>query len=168
MNDPRDVKYDSADGCDAITEMLRILANQYPALEHCETIQFSMLGDYGVAIFPTTGSVVQSEVESITGHCTQMCTYPFTVVYRVSGLSQNGKANTKEWLDNFGRWLERQPITVGDTEYKINEYPVLSGDSREIRNIFRQTPAYLATVNQDKSEDWMMNMIVQYRNEFDK
>lgn len=168
MSESVDVKYDSVDGYEAITEALRMLVDKYPALERGEHFQFSMLGDYGAAIFPTTGSVVQSEVESITGHCTQMCTYPFTVVYRVSGLSQGRKANTKEWLDDFGRWMERQPIMVGSDTYKISEYPVLKGGTREIRNIYRQTPAYLATVNQDKSEDWYMNMIIQYRNEFDK
>lgn len=161
-----EVKYD-ADGYEELTEALQTLIDQYPGLSVGEKFGFSMLKNNGKSIFPTTGAIIQQEVESITGHVVQTCMYPFVVVYRVAGLSESKKATVKEWLDNLGRWLEKQTVVLKKGTYKLPEYPTLSG-TREIRNIFRQSPAYLSTINEDKTEDWVINMAIQYRNEFDK
>lgn len=155
-------------GYDQVTEALRTLVNSYPGLESGETFGFSELDvANGKAIFPTTGGVVQSESESITGHVTQMCLYPFTIVCRSSGLNQRRKVTAKEWLDTMGRWLERQPVTINGVEYQMQNYPELTGD-REIRGISRQTPAYLNDTGEDKSESWVISMVIRYRNEYDK
>ena len=162
-----EVRYD-VDGYELVTDALRALIDQYPALDRGETFSFSMLDENGgKAIFPTTGAVIQREIESITGHVTQTCLYPFTVVYRLSGLSQKRKVSAKEWLDTFARWLEKQTVKVNGESVVLREYPELTG-SREIRNMTRQTPAYLSSVNDNKSEDWVISMVVEYRNEFDK
>ena len=162
----QEIRYD-IEGYEALTEALKSLMDHFPALEEGENFRFSWVEEAGVTIFPSTGAVIQIEVESITGHVTQMCQYPFTVVYRLDGLSEKGKMAAKEWMDNLGRWLEKQPVTIGSETHKLVNYPKLSG-SREIRNIYRQTPAYLQAVNTNKSEDWVMQCIIQYRNEFDK
>ena len=155
-------------GYDQVTEALRVLVNSYPGLAPGETFSFSELDvANGKAIFPTTGGVVQSEIESITGHVTQMCLYPFTIVFRSSGLSQSRKVSAKEWLDTMGRWLERQTVLINNTEYQLESYPELTGD-REIRAISRQTPAYLNDTGEDKSESWVISMVIRYRNEYDK
>lgn len=180
--DEKQIAYD-ADGYDLITDALRALLRQYPGLERGDDFLFSTAPTgSGKAIFPTTGAVIQSESESITGHVTQMCLYPFTVLFRASGLSQKNRVGAKEWLDNLGRWLEKQTVKINDKTYALEEYPPLSGRgvydehyyeysegiSREIRNIVRQTPAYLSAINDDKSEDWVISMTLNYRNEFDR
>jgi hypothetical protein len=163
----QNIQYDSA-GYDLLTPAIRDLIDTFPGLDAGESFSFSMLnGEYGQAIFPTTGAVVQYERESITGHVEQMCLYPFTVVLRVSGQTQNRKANAKEWLDMLGRWLEMQPITIGETTYKLDEYPELNGDAK-IMDISRTTPAYLTVTNADMSEDWVISIQARYRNEFDR
>jgi len=156
------------EGYDLITEALMELANQYPGLEEGETFDFAQLDDdEGIAIFPSTGAFIYDERESITGHVTQMCQYPFTVVYRASGLNQNRKINAKEWLDTFGRWIEKKPITIDGVEYKLEDWPELTED-REIQEVYRQTPSYLLDVPENKSENWIEEIIIRYRAEFDR
>ena len=170
MPQDQQVQYDVV-GYDLLTPAIWDLLNSYPGLDEGESFSFSTLnGEYGKAIFPTTGAVVQYERESITGHVEQMCLYPFTVVFRVSGQTQNRKANAKEWLDTLGRWLEMQTVKIGDTEYKLDDYPVINSPNEDckIMNISRNTPSYLAVTNGDMSEDWVISIQAQYRNEFDR
>ena len=192
MAEEKQIVYDP-DGYDMVTDALRALIAQYPGLEWGETFGFSTAPTgNGKAIFPTTGAVIESERESITGHVTQMCLYPFTVLFRASGLSQKNRVNAKEWLDTFGRWLEKQTVFINNQYYILREYPALrsageydnlelieSSDEdevgtnpvqgvRKILNITRQTPAYLNSVVEDKSEDWVISMVLSYRNEFDR
>jgi len=166
-NGGNSTQYDLA-GYDLLTPAIRDLMDSYPGLDSGETFSFSMLeAEYGQAIFPISGAIVQYERESITGHVEQMCLYPFTVVLRVSGQTENRKANAKEWLDTLGRWLEMQTVIIGDTSYKLSEYPELNGDAK-IMDISRTTPAYLSMTNADMSEDWVISIQARYRNEFDR
>lgn len=161
------VRFD-VDGYDLLTAAIMALVNTFPGLYQGESFEFATEpAEEGVAIFPTTGSFIYDERESITGHVTQMCQYPFTAVYRASGLNSRRRANAKEWLDRFGRWIERQPVTINGTTYVLPEWPYLTED-REIKEVVRQAPAYLTTVNDDKSENWIMDVVVRYRNEFDR
>lgn len=163
----KELKFDGS-GYDVMTDAIRNLFDSFPGLERGEKFLFSSAPTgYGKAVFPTTGAVIQNERESITGHVVQECQYPLTVLFRASGLSPNNRAIAKEWLDMLGAWLEKQPIKVKNKEYVLNKYPEIKG-TREIRNIFRQTPAYLSQLSEDKSEDWLISIVVQYRNEFDR
>lgn len=153
---------------DLLTPAIRDLMDSYPGLDEGEKFSFGQLDEsYGKAIFPTTGAIVQYQKESITGHVEKMCLYPYTVVYRASGLTQGRKVNVKEWMDMLGRWLEKQPVKIGDTVYQLSDYPELAGDSDKIEEIARQTPAYLAATNADMSEDWVMNIQARYWIEYD-
>lgn len=166
--DDRQQLIPDVDGYELITNALMDMVNVYPGLDQGEAFKFAMDdADEGVAIFPSAGSGIYSERESITGHVEQMCQYPFTVVNRASGLNQKRKINAKEWLDTFGRWLEKQPVKIGGEEVVLSAWPVLTGD-RKILSITRQTPAYLVVVNDSKSENWVIDMMLQYRNEFDR
>ena len=161
------VKYD-IDGFDVVTTALQELVNQFPDLREGEEIAFSTLDDAsGKAMFPVSGAVIESEKESITGHVTQVCLYPFCVICRASGTKPKRKADIKEWLDNFGKWLEKQTITIKDNTYKLEEYPVLTGN-RKFLTIDRQTPAYLDSTNENKSENWAINISARYQNDFDR
>lgn len=162
----KQVVYD-VDGYDVITDALLTLLNQYPALDG-EEIKFSTLGDNnGISMFPISGAVVESEKENIIGHVTQVCLYPFYIIYRESGLSEQNRAKVKEWLDNIGKWLEKKEITVRDKKYQLTEYPTLTGE-RKFLGISRQTPSYLDNTTENMTEDWAMSISARYQYEYDK
>lgn len=167
MTDQKQIKYD-IDGHEEITAAMRDLLNQYPALKKDEEISFSVLSETGgKAMFPITGAIIETERESITGHVMQVCLYPFHVVYRAAGVSENQKARIKEWLDNLGRWVEKQPIKINDIEYQLDHYPMLTGN-RSFLSVSRQTPAYLDSINENKSENWVIYISARYKNEFNR
>lgn len=163
-----DVDGPNESGTDNVTTALRQLLNQFPGLLSDEEITFSTLTqDSGITMFPISGAVIQTETENVWNQVKQVCLYPFYIVYRQGRLNQNRKANIKEWLDNLGRWLEKQPVTVDGIEYKLQKYPALSG-ARKINLISRQTPAYLDSTGEDQVEDWAIYISAQYQNEFDR
>lgn len=156
------------DGTDKITGVIMTLLNQFPGLADGEEITFSTLSEEsGISVYPVSGAVVENETSDITDHVTQICLYPFFLIYRQSGLNQNRRANTKEWLDNIGKWLERQTIKIDDEEHRLMKYPALSGD-RKILSISRQTPSYLDNKSDDQVEDWVVSIAVRYQHEFDR
>ena len=162
-----EIVYD-VDGYDEVSKALLALVNNYPALEANERIEFATLGEKnGKAMFPISGAMVQTEIEDVTGHITQDCLYPFYVIYQKQGLSQNAKVNAKEWLDNLGRWLERQPVIINGQPYQLSNYPELSGQ-RKFEEVERQSPSYLDSVDDNKAEKWAVYISARYRNEFDK
>lgn len=167
MAEEKQIRYD-VDGFDIITTAIRELINQFPGLQSGDEITFSVLGeDSGKAMFPVSGAVIETEKEGITGHINQVCLYPFYVIYRAGGLSENRKAAVKEWLDNLGKWIERQEITIDEVTYRLEEYPPLTGN-RKFLSIVRQTPGYLDTINENNSENWAIYITARYRNEFDR
>lgn len=160
-------KYD-LDGQEVITDTLMKLINCYPGLSSEDTIKFSILGeDNGKAIFPVSGAMVETEKNTITGKVIQECLYPFYVIYRAAGLSEQRKASVKEWLDNLGKWLERQKIVVNNTEYRLDDYPSLTGE-RKFLSIKRNTPSYLDSTNENMSENWAIYISARYQNIFYK
>lgn len=159
------IKYD-VDGYETITAALLDLLNQYPGLDDGYEIALAALDESsGISMFPISGAVVESEKRFITGKTTQICLYPFYVIYRASGLSEGRKAAVKEWLDSLGRWLEGRAVTVKGSEHQLQEYPALTGD-RKFLSIVRQSPAYLDTVNENKSENWAVYITARYQNNF--
>lgn len=161
------VIYD-VDGYDVVTDALLTLLNQYPAKEEGDSIAFSTLGEEnGKAMFPITGAVVEASKENIVGHVTQVCLYPFYVIYRESGLTEKNKIRAKEWLDNMGKWLEKQKVIIDGKEYQLAEYPILKGD-RKFLSISRQTPSYLDNKSENMAEDWAIHISARYQLEYDK
>lgn len=160
----KEVRYD-LDGDDILTDALTELLNRFPRLTDGDKIEFSTLdAEYGKAIYPISGAIIETESTDITGEVTQVCRYPFFVVSRISGASEQHKVNVKEWLDDLGRWLERQPIIVDGVQTQLDRYPSLSG-RRRFLSIERQTPAYLDNT-EDKTEDWAVYITARYSNEF--
>lgn len=158
------VVYD-VEGYEALTPAIMDLINQYPGLDG-KTFAFSKLSDKGgLAMFPNSGAVVNLQRVSIIGKVYQECVYPFFLYYRAAGLSENRKATLKEWLDNLGRWLERQPVKIGNETYTLENYPELTQD-RKIIYFQRQSPAYLGGVSEDKTEDWVIAINLRYSNSF--
>lgn len=156
-----------ADGMDNVTTALRELLNSYPGLSSTDEITFSVLEtDSGKAMFPTSSVAILNEKKDITSHVTQTCIYPFLLVYRTSGLSENRKANVKEWLDTLGKWLEKQKVTIDNVEYQLDDYPDLTGD-REFTKIARTSQSHLYNTTEDKVEDWAISIQATYKNEYD-
>ncbi|MBQ6679549.1 MAG: hypothetical protein IJM76_05950 [Lachnospiraceae bacterium] len=168
MADERRIIGYDVDGYDVITSAVMDLLNNYPGLEENDEIRFSVLDlSSGKAMFPSAGAVITMERISITDHVVQECQYPFSVVYRAAALSESRRTSVKDWLDKLGRWLEKQVIRIGDTDYKIDEYPKLDS-GREFRRFSRSSPAYLYTVQSNQSEDWTIQITAYYHNEFDR
>ena len=165
MADEQNIVYD-VDGYEAMTPAIMDLLNSYPGLSAGDAFTFSVLSENGgKAMFPNNGATVQLERISVTGKVYQECLYPCFVEYRSAGLSEARKAAVKEWLDNLGRWLERQPIIIDGVTHTLGAYPALTGN-RKILSISRQSPAVLYAINENKTEDWIMDISVRYKNEF--
>lgn len=156
------VKYDF-DGYDDVTTAISELLNQYPGLTNGEKLKFSELSDSsGKAWFPVTGAVVENEYKDVIGTVFRWCLYPFIIVYRASGLSEARKAAVKSWLDNYGRWLEKQPVTINGETYRLTEYPTLTQD-RTIREISRTSPAHLDGMEENQAENWVISVQLKYQ-----
>lgn len=163
----KQVRYD-LDGADVITTAIMGLLNQYPKLKPGDEITFSNLDETsGKAMLPISGAVIESEKKSVTGKVIQICKYPFYVVWRGKGFSEERKAEVKEWLDDLGRWLEKQEIAVDGQKYHLSEYPPLTGQ-RKFLSISRQEPGYLGSETEDHTEDWVIHISARYQNEFHK
>lgn len=158
-----EIRYDVA-GYEHVTAALRELLNQYPALAEGDEIAFAMLADDGgKAMFPMSGGIIEQERKSVTARIHQICRYPFYVIYRAGGLSENRKAAIKIWLDQLGEWLERRTVNIDGTAYKLSHYPTLTAD-RKILSIVRQTPAYLDSISEDHIESWAISLTARYEN----
>lgn len=160
------VVYD-VEGDAILTDAIMNLVNTYPALKN-EQIAFCALSpNSGKALFPTGGAVVERDRRDILGNRQQNCLYPFTVVYRVGGARSSKKITIKNWLDTFGCWLEMQDVQIDGQTYRLQEYPTLTGN-RKITEITRQSPAYLESINDNGSENWVVSITIHYTNEIIK
>lgn len=156
------------DGFDRITDALLNLLNSFPLLATGETIAYAMLEEStGKSMFAIGGAVIKAQRESVTGHVKQKCMYPFQVVFRATGLSQNRKIAVKERLDALGRWLEKQTISDGEASYTLEEYPVLE-DGRIITEIKRTSPAYINDIESNDITDTIITIQCEYDYEFDR
>lgn len=153
-------------GTDEVTNAIVTLLNDYPRLATGEEISFSVLSeDGGISMFPMPGAVIERDRVDVLGNHEQICQYPFYVFYRANGLSEGRKVSVKEWLDDLGRWLEKQPITVGNVTSQLDAYPALSGH-RSFLSIQRVSPASLDSLGENQSENWVIRLTARYKNDF--
>ena len=155
------------EGTDIVSTALIALLNTFPGLGR-RKITFSTLTETsGIGFFPTSGAVLLTNRESITGHVRQTCAYPFNIVYRAALKTEKQKIRVKEFLDALGRWLERQPVTLKDEEFKLDAYPALE-KGRKIKSITRSTPAFLERAYTDSIEDWTIRLTLSYEADYYK
>lgn len=156
------------EGSDIVSTALMTLLNTFPGLNRRQKIAFSTLAeDTGIGFYPTSGAVLLSNRESITGHVRQRCAYPFNIVYRTAPKNEKQKLRIKEFLDALGRWLERQPVVLKDVEFTLPAYPDLE-KGRKIKSIVRSTPAFLERAYQDGIEDWTIRLTLNYEADYYK
>lgn len=155
------------EGQEAVSTVLLNLINKFPGKS--EQIAFSSISETsGIGFFPTSGAAILSDKTDICGHVTQLCQYPFSVVYRCSPATEQMRIKIKEFLDLLGKWLERQEVVIDGKKYKLTEYPALTAGNRIIQSINRTNVAHLAAAYQDGIEDWEISMALKYENEYDE
>ena len=165
MAEQKQVKYDF-DGYEVVKDAILEIIKQCPLIEGKEPVSFGVLEEtHGFAMIPVSSSVIESTRKSITGKVTEVCYYPFALVYRGSGMNEKKKSEVSELLDNIGKWLERKEIIVDGVSQKLQSYPALTGN-RKFLEIRRQTNSYFANVYEDKSEDWEIRITARYQNEY--
>ena len=159
----KEIKFDF-DGYEIVKDAILSLINQYPDLEG--KVTFGVLGEtQGFAMIPISSSIIESTKKDITGKTTEICYYPFALVYRDAGMTEKRKSSVSEMLDSIGKWLELREVAVDEEVYKLESYPTLTA-GREFLQIKRQTPSYLANTYDDKSEDWEIRITARYINEY--
>ncbi|MCD8371795.1 MAG: hypothetical protein LUD27_00645 [Clostridia bacterium] len=158
------------DGSEAVSKALLDLLNKFPGIPDGASIKFASLDTAsGIGFFPTSGAVLLSNKEDITGHVKQVCLYPFNVIYRAAPKSESQKLRIMEFLDLLGKWLELQPVVLADdTEYKLDGYPDLQSGNRVIKSVYRTNAGHLNAAYDDGIEDWMLSATLRYENEYNK
>lgn len=164
MSEEKILGYD-VDGEEAVTNLLSQLLNEFPT---SKAITFSNLNkDSGFSFYPVSGAAIHEEKENICGTVTQICQYPFVIVYRQAPRLDKQKIKIKELLDSIGKWLEGQTVTIDSETLTLSDYPKLSGD-RKIKSIRRTTPAYVEETAEDGTQDWIIQMNLKYENKFER
>lgn len=154
-----------ASGYEVIPNAVLELMNSFPGLNGKE-ILFEEIGDAdGIAFSSNSGPLVMMERKSITDHVYQTCQYPFFVIYRTTNTREYQKLHVQNFLDTLGKWLCKEPVNIDGMEYRLKNYPNLS-DDRKIKRIVREN-AYGLEPNENKSQDWVLPVTIQYTNEFD-
>lgn len=164
MAESKILGYD-VDGEEVVTTMLSELLNEFPT---DKAITFSNLGkDSGFSFYPISGAAIYTEKENICGKVTQICQYPFVIVYRNAPKLDKQKIKIKELLDTIGKWLEGQTVKVNNESYSLQQYPKLSGN-RKVLSIRRITPAYVDETDESGTQDWIIQMNLKYQNKFER
>lgn len=152
-------------GYEYMKKAIKALLNQYPGLNG-EKIYFEELGEEeGIAFSADAGALVMAERRSITDHVTQTCQFPFLLIYRTTATREFEKLSVSAFLDTLGKWLCREPVEIQGMPYRLSEYPTIA-DGRKITRITRNN-SYGTVPNENKSQDWILPVSVQYTYEFD-
>lgn len=143
------------------------IVNMFPGLDG-KVITFSSLEtSKGFSLFPSTGAVIASSKESITGHVKEKRLYPFNLVYRAALKKEAHRIKAKELLDDIGKWLQRQPVIINGEVEQLASYPALTSN-REITSIERTGQAYLFGAYDNGIEDWVLPCVLKLDVEFDR
>lgn len=154
-----------ATGYELLAKAIKALLNEFPGLKG-QKILFEELGeDAGIAFSADAGALIMAERISITDHVTQTCQFPFLVIYRTTATREFQKLNVSEFLDTLGKWICKEPVEIDGDFYRLLSYPSIS-DGRKITRITRNN-AYGTVPNENKSQDWILPVTVQYYYEFD-
>lgn len=156
-----------AEGYEILTEAMKALLNQYPGLYDGEKIKYEELGaDSGISFYADTGALIFSEKEDICGTMHQVCQYPFIVVYRTASDKERQKLSVQKFLDNLGKWICREPVTIDGSETRLNAFPELSR-GRVIKRITRDN-SYGTEPQENGVQDWLLPIVVKYEYDWEK
>lgn len=153
-----------ATGFEILTNAVRDLLQSYPGLGRREILFEELDKDGGLIFSADGGALVMSERRSITDHISQTCQYPFLVVYRTAATTEREKLNVQTFLETLGKWLCMEKVEINGQTVQLTAYPKLT-DGREITRVTRSN-SYGTTPNENKSQDWILPVVVQYTHEF--
>lgn len=152
----QEVRFDLREAADLTAAIMGML-NEYPDLAEGERFAFARLDETGgLAVYPGTGAVIEEERRSVTGKVRQVCRYPFILLSRAGGLSEERRRGAKEWLDTLARWLEQR-----------KDLPALT-DGRTLLGLAILSPGYLYDVDESKTETWAVELAARYENIYQK
>lgn len=154
-----------ATGFEMLTNAVRDLLQSYPGLGRREILFEELDKDGGLIFSADGGALVMSERRSITDHVTQTCQYPFLVVYRIATTTESEKLYVQNFLETLGKWLCMEKAVIGDEVHRLTAYPKLT-DGRQITRVTRSN-SYGTAPNENKTQDWILPVTVQYTYEFD-
>lgn len=164
MNEVKPIGADVS-GHEVVTNAVLELLNSFPGLDG-RKILFEEIGEAdGIAFSSDSGPMIMTERRSITDHVYQTCQYPFFVIYRSTSTREFQKLHVQTFLDTLGKWLCKEPVEINGATHRLKDYPTLS-DDRKITRILRNN-AYGLVPNENKSQDWLLPVIIQYTHEFD-
>ena len=156
-----------AEGYEILTEAMKSLLNQYPGLDKGEKIKYEELdANNGISFYANTGALIFSEKEDICGTIHQVCQYPFIVVYRTASDKERQKLSVQKFLDDLGKWICREPVTVNGSEMRLSFFPDLSR-GRVIKRITRDN-SYGTQPQENGVQDWLLPITVKYEYEWEK
>lgn len=154
------------EGFEILKDAILTQLNEYPGLDG-RTIVFSNLKeDSGISMEPESGALVYSEKTDIIGNVHQECQLPFFVVYRTDAANEFIKREISKFLDTLGAWICREPVIIDQTYYQLVNYPQLTG-GRKITGVTRFN-SYAIEPNENKTQDWIIPITVNYTHEFTK
>lgn len=155
-----------ATGYEVMTAAMKWLLNQYPGLSEDENITYENLEEKtGIAFSADNGALIYTEREDVIGNIHQTCQYPFYVVYRSEAVREKQKINIQTFLDNLGKWLCGETVTIDDKDIRLTEYPSLT-KGREIKRITRDN-SYALEPQENGVQDWLLPISVRYENEIE-
>ena len=154
-----------ATGYELLTKAIKTLLNQFPGLNGQEILFEELDENAGIAFSADAGALVMAERRSITDHITQECQFPFLVVFRTTATREFQKLNISAFLETLGKWICKEPVEIDGEDYRLSSYPEIS-DGRKITRISRNN-SYGTVPNENKSQDWILPVSVQYIYEFD-
>jgi hypothetical protein len=91
--------------------------------------------------------------------------FPFLLIYRTNATREFEKLNVSAFLDSIGKWLCKEPVEIQGVMHRLTVYPTIS-DGRKITRITRNN-SYGTVPNENKSQDWILPVSVQYTYEYD-
>lgn len=163
MEEMKPIGVDAA-GFEILTNAVLDLLSRFPGLNGRE-IRFEELGaESGIAFSANNGALIMSERRSITDRVTQVCQYPFFVVYRTTSTKEFQSLQVQAFFDSIGKWVCKEPVEIGGVMVAAT-YPELS-NGRKITRITRSN-SYGLEPREDGVQDWLLPITVQYTNEFD-
>ncbi len=151
------------DGNETLAHAVGEMLNQFGALYGREISYEELAQESGIAYSSDNGALVYSEQENILGGYTQECQYPFYIVYRLNSTAEWQNLAAAQFMDNIGKWICGEPVTINGEETALEHFPALSGN-RVIKRIVRQN-YYALEPNASGVQDWLLPVTVQYTNE---
>lgn len=146
------------------SEQSSVLEAVYRLIKECpfiqeKTVKFDLLDieEDSIAVLSTPGACI--EAKDILGGFTG--SLPFILGHKGRQNTDNRKIKTVDLLNNIGKWLGKETVTIDDKEYVLTEYPLLSA-GRKITRIEQQTVPYISDIDEKSNITYICTVKVTY------